>query len=137
MCLFYIFVLLYKISNIVVLTFYNYLCTIIFHYFYWGIAKWQGNWFWSNHSEVRILLPHPFGEFKNLFALLVSQSRAVVARRAHNPKVGGSNPPSATNIFKFISQHRDFKILLLTSLRNKKISYNLNRGILSTNLFSS
>ena len=67
----------------------------------------------------------------------VSQSRAVVARRAHNPKVGGSNPPSATNIFKFISQHRDFKILLLTSLWNKKISYNLNWGILSTNLFQA
>ena len=59
------------------------------------------------------------------------------AHISHNPKVGGSNPPSATNIFKFISQHRDFKILLLTSLRNKKISYNLNRGILSTNLFQA
>ena len=26
-----------------------------------------------------------------------SRSRAAVARRAHNPKVGGSNPPFATN----------------------------------------
>ena len=30
------------------------------------------------------------------FAPLKSRSRAAVARRAHNPKVGGSNPPFAT-----------------------------------------
>ncbi len=32
-----------------------------------------------------------------IFATSKSRSRAAVARRAHNPKVGGSNPPFATN----------------------------------------
>ena len=31
-----------------------------------------------------------------------SRSRAAVARRAHNPKVGGSNPPFATNRFSIM-----------------------------------
>ncbi len=30
------------------------------------------------------------------FFLYISRDRAAVARRAHNPKVGGSNPPPAT-----------------------------------------
>ena len=31
----------------------------------------------------------------------ISRGRAVVARRAHNPKVGGSSPPLATSYFNF------------------------------------
>src|SRR5450432_2911712 len=31
-----------------------------------------------------------------------SRSRAAVARRAHNPKVGGSNPPFATKRFSLL-----------------------------------
>jgi hypothetical protein len=23
----------------------------------WGVAKWQGTWLWTTHSEVRILPP--------------------------------------------------------------------------------
>ena len=32
-----------------------------------------------------------------------SRSRAAVARRAHNPKVGGSNPPFATKTKNLLS----------------------------------
>ena len=33
------------------------------------------------------------------WAFLTTRGRAVAARRAHNPEVGGSNPPPATNKF--------------------------------------
>ena len=33
----------------------------------------------------------------NKLIYIISRSRAAVARRAHNPKVGGSIPPFATN----------------------------------------
>ena len=32
----------------------------------------------------------------------ISRSRAAVARRAHNPKVGGSNPPFATKTLSLL-----------------------------------
>ena len=35
----------------------------------------------------------------------IAEWSSPVARRAHNPKVGGSNPPSATNIKKFSNQY--------------------------------
>src|SRR5689334_3631260 len=36
------------------------------------------------------------GWYKSIHLHPTSRSRAAVARRAHNPKVGGSNPPFAT-----------------------------------------
>ena len=52
------------------------------------------------YSESRALRTHPLKDAL-LFGLVskgpASRGRAAVARRAHNPEVGGSNPSPATN----------------------------------------
>ena len=42
------------------------------------------------------------------------RGRAVVARRAHNPKVGGSNPPPATTLIKYVIMNKSIFILMLS-----------------------
>ncbi len=44
---------------------------------------------------LKYLLTNKF--FKHIINNINAEWSSLVARRAHNPKVGGSNPPSATN----------------------------------------
>ncbi len=44
---------------------------------------------------LKYLLTNKF--FKHIISNIDAEWSSLVARRAHNPKVGGSNPPSATN----------------------------------------
>lgn len=66
--------------------------------------------------EVRILLPQPLLVFLTnsfwILLVILSRDRAVrLARWAHNPKVGGSNPPPATISSHFYNTSLHFNLI--------------------------
>ena len=43
----------------------------------WGVAKWQGTWLWTTHSEVRILPPQLCLPGRTETVLAVTPARSV------------------------------------------------------------
>jgi hypothetical protein len=65
-----------------------------------------------------------------------SRSRAAVARRAHNPKVGGSNPPFATRLKKAVKGKLLAAFLFITkSFHSIKQSLKAKKQIRASWLF--
>ena len=53
----------------------------------------------------------------------IAEWSSLVARRAHNPKVGGSNPPSATKK-RLLEESSGFFILKNKKIKEKFYEYN-------------